>query len=276
MRCTKLILGMAVLVVLIGHQVASAQVIEGVDPGKTLPPLVTTDPAPLASAATPESSAPSLPVMYLPTDGPWYANHEMRLRTDGNLPGQLRAFDSAGNLSPVRARLFFLHNGKLVARAASEETGNFQVIGLDEGIYSVVVAGPEGLGAFAIRVLPKTENTPPPRVKSIAAENADGTVANPEADEPNQGLIMDVSLVPPPDFTLASQIINEQIPGFAGAPGLAGAGLPAGGALSSAAGAGVGGGGGGLGGALVAAGAAGGIGAAIAASNSGVASNPNP
>lgn len=36
-------------------------------------------------------------------DGTWHANHEMRLRSDGNLPGQLRSFDAAGNLAPVRA-----------------------------------------------------------------------------------------------------------------------------------------------------------------------------
>src|ERR1700722_3555312 len=73
-----------------------------------------------------------------PVDGPWYANHEMRLRSDGNLPGQLRSFDVAGNLTPVRARLFFIQNGQIIGRASADEHGRFQAVGLDGGPYTVV------------------------------------------------------------------------------------------------------------------------------------------
>src|SRR5579885_1668710 len=61
----------------------------------------------------------------LPAEGAWHANHEMRLRSDGNLPGQLRSFDTAGNMVPVRGRLFFVQNNKVVAKALTDEQGNF-------------------------------------------------------------------------------------------------------------------------------------------------------
>src|SRR5262249_32513488 len=104
-----------------------------------------------------------------PADGPWHANHEMRLRSDGNLPGQLRAFDAAGNLTPVRARLFFIQNDQVVGRAASDEMGRFQIVGIPPGAYSIVIASSEAFGALSLRVLENgnAQQLPPPKVKSI-------------------------------------------------------------------------------------------------------------
>jgi hypothetical protein len=202
----------------------------------------------------------------------WYANHEMRLRSDGNLPGQLRSFDVAGNLTPVRARLFFIQNGQIIGRATADEHGRFQAVGLDGGPYSVVAAGPEGFGAFSLRVLKNdgTPNVTPPKVKSIGKykEASDvKVVANQPGGDP---LMLDISVIGPNDFPLIAQIIRDQVPGLSlpGAAPVAPAGLGGGGAGVG------GGGGGGFGGALGAAAAIGGVGALLGTSrNSNTASS---
>jgi hypothetical protein len=206
--------------------------------------------------------------MNRPADGPWYANHEMRLRSDGNLPGQLRSFDVAGNLTPVRARLFFIQNGQIIGRATADETGRFQAVGLDGGPYSVVAASPDGFGAFSLRVLKNdgTPNVTPPKVKSIG-KFKEASEVKAVADQPplNDPLLLDISLIPPKDFPLIAQIIRDQVPGIA----VPGGALPAalGGLGSGAAGIG-GGGGGGFGSALGAAAAIGGVGGLLGASKS--------
>lgn len=106
----------------------------------------------------------------LPADGPWYANHELPVRADGNLPGELRVFDESGNLVPARVRLFFLQDGETIVQTRPDEQGNFQVVGLTPGVYSVVAAGPEGFGAFSVRVLPATEPEGPPKTNTISDE----------------------------------------------------------------------------------------------------------
>ena len=217
-----------------------------------------------AKAAADELGADGLAARR-PADGPWYANHEMRLRSDGNLPGQLRAFDVAGNLTPVRARLFFIQNGQIIGRATADENGRFQAVGLEGGAYSVVAAGPDGFGAFSLRVLKNNgvPNVTPPKVKSIGKYKE---VANVRAlaDEALEPLMLDVSVIPPTDFPLISQIIRDQVPGLSLAGGAAPLGGLGGTALGTAVG---GGGGGGLGGLLGAGAALGGVGAALGASH---------
>lgn len=209
--------------------------------------------------------------MNRPTDA-WYANHEMRLRSDGNLPGQLRSFDVAGNLTPVRARLFFIQNGQIIGRATADDHGRFQAVGLDGGPYSVVAAGPEGFGAFSLRVLKNdgTPNVTPPKVKSIGKfkEVSDVKVA---ASQPGSmdPLSLDISVIPSSDFPLIAQIIRDQAPGIS----VPGGGAPAAPAALGGGGAGVGGGGGGgFGSALGAAAAIGGVGALLGASRNGTTS----
>ena len=208
-----------------------------------------------------------------PVDAPtWYANHEMRLRSDGNLPGQLRSFDVAGNLTPVRARLFFIQNGQIIGRATADDNGRFQAVSLDGGPYSVVAASPEGFGAFSLRIL-KNDGTPhvtPPRVKSIGKfKEASEVKVIANQPPPADPMFLDISVIPPSDFPLIAQIIRDQVPGMAvpgGAAPLAPAGLGGGGAGVG------GGGGGGLGGALGAAAAIGGVGALLGTSRSGTSS----
>lgn len=105
-----------------------------------------------------------------PADGPWFANHEMPVSADGNLPGELRVFDESGNLVPARVRLFFLQQGEIVTQTRPDDQGNFQAVGLIPGVYSVVAAGPEGFGAFSVRVLPATEPVAPPKTNTISDE----------------------------------------------------------------------------------------------------------
>lgn len=215
-------------------------------------------------AAAPRSRAINLP--NLPSDGPWHANHEMRLRTDGNLPGQLRAFDSNGNLAPVRARLFFLQKGQIVTKATADETGYFQVTNLDPGVYSVVAAGPTGFGALSIRILSQPDSGPRPKVKATGTPAANAALLEPPADG-SETLTLDISLVAPGDIQQAAQILQQEISDF-GVPPVApiapGAGTP-----SFPIGSGIGGGGaGGAGGAAGTAAGLGGLTAAVVARKS--------
>jgi hypothetical protein len=193
----------------------------------------------------------------------------MRLRSDGNLPGQLRAFDAAGNLTPVRARLFFIQNDQVVGRAASDELGRFQVVGVPPGAYSVVVASSEAFGAFSLRILENgnAQTLPPPKVKSITEPHVKQVSSTQQpVSTAADFLTLDISLIPAANYTAMSQIIREQIPNFplsgaAAAPAATGLG-----ALGAAGGAGIGGGGGGSIGAALGAAGAGGAAAALGAS----------
>ena len=204
----------------------------------------------------------------LPDEGPWHANHEMRLRADGNIPGQLRSYDAAGNLTPVRARLFFVQKGQVVGRAQSDDKGQFQAIGLKDGIYSVIVASPEGFGAMSIRILPFVGEERPaaPKVKSIGGSGIEQVAYQPMV------FTFTLTVVPPGNmlttFTLAAQNIPQltaqltQIFGSLAGVTPAGAAAAAGQAAAAAAA-----GGGAFGGAAGGAGIAG----AVAAGTAGIA-----
>ncbi|NQT15967.1 MAG: carboxypeptidase regulatory-like domain-containing protein [Planctomycetes bacterium] len=93
--------------------------------------------------------------------------YTVHLRVDGNLAGRVRAINTAGNLVPVRATISFMQEGRVVGTARSDESGNFQAVGLRPGTYSVVASGrsaPGGsreyIGAFSVRILAFDESAP--------------------------------------------------------------------------------------------------------------------
>lgn len=197
----------------------------------------------MALAQAPATVAADLPD--LPADGPWFANHELPVHSDGNLPGQLRVFDSQGNLVPARVQLYFLQSGRVVNRTMPNEAGEFQLVGAQPGVYSVVAVGPQGFGAFSVRVRPPVEAATPPKANTI------GTV-RPAVFRAQGALTMNVSLIQPIDTPVAYQLMQQNVPGLPQGPP-AGAVPP--GPLSGPLGAGGGGGGGGGGlGALLGAG----------------------
>src|SRR5690606_34517628 len=69
----------------------------------------------------------------LPVDGPWYANHELPMQSDGNLPGRVQVFNSTGSLVPAQVRVFVLKDGRVVHTTDSDAEGSFQLVGLPAG-----------------------------------------------------------------------------------------------------------------------------------------------
>jgi hypothetical protein len=197
----------------------------------------------------------------------WYDRHELSLGVDGNLPGNLRVFDESGRMVPARVKLYFLQSGKVISQATPNDDGDFQVVGLKSGTYSLVAAGQSGFAAMGIRVLPPPDRPDPPKANTIGRIR---TVSQPGL----AGLHLNISVIPAvdvqPAFGLAA---SANAGGLGSLPGLSGLGGAPGGAAtgsaSSSAASGGGGGGaagaGGLGG-VGTLGALGAAGAAMSAS----------
>lgn len=88
------------------------------------------------------------------------AYHAVHLSVDGNLAGRVSFFDTAGIRRPAQARISIIQNRQIISTVRSDEFGRFQVVGLRPGVYSVVVAGPDGYGIYSLRVLPFDESAP--------------------------------------------------------------------------------------------------------------------
>lgn len=168
----------------------------------------------------------------------WYDKHEMSLTSDGSIPGNLRVFDENGALVPARVKLFFLSEGQVIAQTLPNEQGDFQVSGLQPGIYSVVAAGQSGFAAMGVRILPPPNRPEAPKANTI------GKVR--EISQPlGLQFRMNMPLIRPVDVRTAFQLASQQNAGGLGSfPG--GTGGPGGGfgTLGGGGGGGVGGGGG--------------------------------
>lgn len=195
----------------------------------------------------------------------WYDKHELSLTSDGTIPGNLRVFDENGSLVPARVKLFFVREGQVVSQTLPNEQGDFQVTGLQPGIYSVIAAGQSGFAAMGVRILPPPNRPEAPKANTI------GKVR--EVSQPlGLQFRMNLPLIQPVDVRTAFQLASQQNAGGLGSfPG----GTPfgtGGGALGGGGGGGVGGGLGGAGGltsAAIGAMVAGGVAAAVSSSSSG-------
>jgi hypothetical protein len=130
-------------------------------------------PSDVAAAAPPSGDLPGPGAPDVPT-GPSDAApnapnapgfNTVNLRVDGNIAGRARMIDASGNLVPMRATISFMQDGRVVTVARSDESGNFQVVGLRPGTYSVVAiarsaSGEAYVSAFSVQVLPFAEETP--------------------------------------------------------------------------------------------------------------------
>ncbi|HEX3869552.1 MAG TPA: hypothetical protein VHV77_03855, partial [Pirellulales bacterium] len=154
----------------------------------------------------PEVDAPSV------DDGLWLTNHSVRMRRDGNVPGQLRTVDASGELVPVHARLSFLHDGEIVGKALAEKDGFFQAVGLHQGIYDVVAVGRDTFGAFSLKVSPMAEPPAPSKAKSISYR--DGGAVGMSEEERWEHLILSSTVLPAIDLFKAGQVIAYRIESF--------------------------------------------------------------
>ncbi len=124
--------------------------------------------APIAAAAPgpprvriADNAARTMPAAYAAPRG----CHVVRLRPDGRLVGRMgRLHLHTGALTPVSPlSVYFLHKGALAANTTVSESGEFELRGLEPGVYSVVAIGIDGFAAFDAMVLPPGGIAGPPR-----------------------------------------------------------------------------------------------------------------
>lgn len=115
-----------------------------------------------------------------------YERSAYYLGADGKLSGQLTHFDNADKLvaSPFTP-IFFLQQGRVVARATTNGQGYYDVAGLVPGTYSFVVAGNDQFGATGIQIYPApAELVPATKIKSVSFNRA---MLQPGGGGPNAG-----------------------------------------------------------------------------------------
>ena len=122
--------------------------------------------------------------------------YQVHAQTD-YLPGRLRVANSVtGEILPVRKTgLLIIQNGKIVGRAESGVGGVAQIPTLPAGVYAVVAIGPDGMGTFALEIVPRLEaglNTPT--------------------------YIFDALIVPAPDVVAAQRVLVGNAPAQAIVP----------------------------------------------------------
>jgi hypothetical protein len=195
---------------------------------------------------------------------------------DGTLAGQLISLmEESQQPSMLDTNIILFRDGKVIARALSDDRGRFAFGDLEPGIYGIVAAGPAGYAAFSFEAIaePGFVQRPNRQGHQFVALMQGGVVD-----------VVPVVMVPPPVVPEVVRSIRNQYDGLGpvdgdGAPLMADGGAapfgPPGGGYGGgygggSPGTGGGGGGGGVGGGSIAALAAvGGIIAAAASDNNG-------
>jgi hypothetical protein len=181
------------------------------------------------------------------------AGHQVQIQEDGRLIGRMHRMDQNGE--PVRIRrlnVFLVRDNQVIAQAPVNELGRFEFFDVQDGIYSFVAAGMDGLAAFTMQAVSGPNLAGVPNELSFVAANGEANAAA-TTDEGSTPYAVD-----------AAQTTGEQagVPGMTPPPpqgGAAGGGAGTTGASGGAAGGGGFGGESGLFGALLGAG----IGAAL-------------
>jgi hypothetical protein len=100
-----------------------------------------------------------------------YERSAYYLEPNGKLLGQLKRFDNSDKLvvSPHQP-IFFLQQGRVVARAMTDAQGFYEVAGLVPGTYSFVVSGNDQYGAMSIQIYGAPAELVPPSttIKSVS------------------------------------------------------------------------------------------------------------
>lgn len=82
-----------------------------------------------------------------------YERSAYYLEPSGKLLGQLKRFDNTDKLVPSPHQpIFFLQQGRVVARAMTDAQGFYEVVGLVPGTYSFIVSGNDQFGATGIQI----------------------------------------------------------------------------------------------------------------------------
>lgn len=180
---------------------------------------------------------------------------------EGGLRGRLTRAGFADELGAKNSNVLVYSEGVEVARALTDENGDFVIADLAPGSYSVLGSGADGFGLMGIELVdPGTI-----AIASVPSGSAETLVSQVQQEIPNT-FVMQVAPLPPGSTIISDELISEEeigpaIPLDGSAPLVADGGFVGGGPVSGGAGGGgaLGGGGGLRGVALL-----GGIGAAIA------------
>lgn len=139
----------------VGPVVLIAAESTGVSPQSTQAPAAVATPAPRATSMSPVASE----LAKAGSNGQGQLLRRVHLAVDKNLPGRvLIRLDVPGKVKSMRAKITFLQNGQIVNEVRSDDTGRFQVIGLQPGVYSVAAIAPNAAGAALVEVLPYRPN----------------------------------------------------------------------------------------------------------------------
>ncbi len=108
-------------------------------------------------------------------------SHQVRLTSDGMLPGKVIVFDpsSGASRSITNVTVTFLKVGTVFEIAKPSEQGVFQASGLVPGVYGIVVNGEAGLALFTVHIFPalkrgeKGEDLSPLKLEIAAIPHSD-------------------------------------------------------------------------------------------------------
>jgi len=124
--------------------------------------------------ATADSNASELVSMSSDMMADAYERSAYYLDPNGKLSGRLTHFDLTDKLVPTpNTGIFFLQQGRVVARATTNPQGFYEATGLVPGSYSFVVAGSGQYGAMGIQLYPApAELVPATKIKSVSFNNS--------------------------------------------------------------------------------------------------------
>ncbi|MCA9182846.1 MAG: hypothetical protein KDA51_15400, partial [Planctomycetales bacterium] len=177
---------------------------------------------------------------------------QVQLQSDGTLKGQVIVPQVGYERMVGAVDLTFFHEGRLVGKTRSSESGAFSVAGLQPAVHSVFAVGAAGHTAFAFEVLPAPDNELP--LAQRLSGKSHFVAANMVLAGPSDSLF--VFIIPPRMMDQVREAVRPAYPvtqssasGLAGGPlgapigGLPGAGTPGGPGATSSFGGSMGGGG---------------------------------
>ncbi len=137
---------------------------------------------------------------------------QVHLQSDGTLKGQVIVPQVGYERLVGPVDLTFFHEGRLVGKTRSADSGAFSVVGLQPAIHSVFAVGAAGHTAFAFEVLPALDNELPLAQNSGAAQTHLVAVNNALADSSST---LFVFIIPP---RMMEQVRNVVLPSYPASP----------------------------------------------------------
>jgi len=142
-----------------------------------------------ASGAESSVSTPAEPEVVPATEAAVAVSiNDVILGEHGSVSGSMGLVaDVDGQLQPVAGlRIAFVRGGNIVASAVTDADGSYQASGLNPGVYAVIASGDAGFCAFGFRAVGASASSVP--------------------------TVLTTAVIPPRDFDVARQLINNSLP----------------------------------------------------------------